>query len=147
MKKHLSSSGLLLAVLLPAGLSTGCTAIGLAVGAVADSYKDKVVKPVRGAQQVHTLKAGAAVELRLRDGRAVRGRYRGLDWTLNEARVSQYKVAGRVLAHDLALPAPGPGARLALTRGHVAPGELIGFGPGFVVFREELGRPLVRVSL
>ena len=145
--KHFSFSALL-AIFVAAGASTGCaTAIGLAVGVGIDRQKDKVVKPVGGAQEVHTLRAGTVVELRLRDGRALRGRYRGLDWTLTEARISRYKIAGGALAHDLALPALGRGARLALTRGAVAAGELIGYGPDFIIFREEEEKPPVRVSL
>ena len=128
-----------LSVLLAAGPSTGCTAIGFAAGAAADRFQEKVVKPAGGARDVEALQAGAAVELTLRDGRTVRGRYQGLDLTVTEARIPQYQASARDLAETLGLPGPGPGARVALTRGAEATGELIGYGPDFVVFRERGG--------
>jgi hypothetical protein len=136
----------LLCGLLAAGPSTGCTAIGAAVGAAADHDKEKVVKPI-DTEALESLKDGASIEVRLRDGRSLRGRYRGLDWALTDDRIARYEVSGRALANDLGLPAPGPGARLALTRGEVASGELLGFGADFVVFREDEQRMPVRVSL
>lgn len=143
----LRSSVLLLTVLLPGGLSTGCTAIGAAVGAAADHHKEKVVTSLGDAREVLSLKEGQEVELRLRDGGTVRGRYQGLDWTLTEARVSRYEATGRDIAHALDLPAPGPGATLELTRGMIATGQLIGYGHDFVVFGEDPDGRAARVSL
>ncbi len=137
----------LLSVLLAAGPSTGCTAIGFAAGAAADRFQENVVKPAGGARDVETLQVGTAVELTLRDGRTVRGRFQGLDLTVTEARIPQYQASARDLAEKLGLPGPGPGARVALTRGAEATGELIGYGPDFVVFREREGKPPVVVSL
>jgi hypothetical protein len=66
---------------------------------------------------------------------------------LTETRLSRYKSTGQALARDLTLPAPGPGASLVLTGDRVAIGELVGYGPGFVVFCEQPEGPPTRVPL
>jgi hypothetical protein len=136
----------LLVLPLLVGASTNCTFIGAGVGASVDRRHASFVKLEGGVGGVDSLEDDAQVELLLRDGRKVEGRYRGLDWTLTDARLSLYESQGADIARNLALPAPGPGASLSFRAGVVS-GRLFGYGPRFVVFREEPEGVPVRVFL
>lgn len=146
MRHSTSACVPILALALAGGGLAACTAIGYGVGALIDKGKDKKVKPVGGAQDVETLPPGTAVELQLHDGRVLRGRYQGLDWTRADDYPSRYEAARRSLAAEVTLPELGPGARIAVTNGTVAEGELLGFGPGFVLFDEHGGGEPTRVA-
>jgi hypothetical protein len=71
----------LLVLPLCVGSTTSCTLIGMAVGASADRHNEKVVGVVGSVQDLHALKEGTRVELLLRDGRKLRGRYLGAEST------------------------------------------------------------------
>ena len=113
----------------------GCTFIGWGLGAHADKGKPPQHKPVaRG--DVDTLKVGEAIEIQLWDGRRLSGKYLGLEWTRPEVYGPRYEAARKKLEPELQLPALGPGARVVVTEGGTATGDLRGIGPGFVRFLE-----------
>jgi hypothetical protein len=66
--------------------TSGCTLIGAAVGAAVDRHAQKTVKPI-DAEDVESLQVGARIELELKDGRTLCGRYRGLDRSSSAAGV------------------------------------------------------------
>jgi len=134
-----------LPVLSVLGSSVGCTLIGAAVGASVDRHAAKVVKPM-DVRDVRALEAGATIELQLKDGRSLRGRYRGLDWTLTDTRLSQYAAISGPLARELDLPAPGEAVRVTLAgSGSTQTGELLGYGGDFLVLSGTDGAPPTRV--
>ena len=55
--------------------ATGCTLIGLGIGAIVDAKKKPVVVP---GDQVAAIEKGAPVRIELKDGRRIQGRFLGL---------------------------------------------------------------------
>ena len=55
--------------------ATGCTLIGLGIGAIVDSGKKPVVVP---GDQVAAIEKGASLRIELKDGRRIEGKFLGL---------------------------------------------------------------------
>jgi hypothetical protein len=141
--KGVGSCTLLLLLLVGAGSSYGCaTAAGFAMGSAADRDKGKVARPLGSVQEIRGLEPGTPVELQLRDERRLRGRYQGLDTTVTDGLIARYRAAGDTLSRELGLPATGPGAQLELRGPLRTSGELIGYTPDAVIFKEGERSPL-----
>ena len=63
-------------VAIAAGLAAGCSLIGLGIGTVIDGDKKATTVP---GWMIESVRPGRKVTLALRDGRIVKGTYRGLD--------------------------------------------------------------------
>jgi hypothetical protein len=123
-----------LALVLSVSLS-GCTVVGLGLGALQDSKAPPKAKPV-AKSEVDTLAVGEAIEIQLWDGTRLSGKYQGLRWENPDAYAPRYEEARGKLAKDVAIPALGPGARVVVTSGGSAAGEFVGVGAGVIRFVE-----------
>jgi hypothetical protein len=120
----------------------GCTLIGFVVGEMSDRGS-KPVSPSLPPAELTVLRPGSGIQLQLRDGTRVGGRYKGLDFTRPESYPARYEAAVRESGAESPLPALGAGARVVLGNGDAIEGELLGLGPGFVSVRTTRGKEKV----
>jgi len=109
--------------------ASGCSLIGLGVGAISDSRQKMLTLP---GWQIETVAKGRDVVLSLADGSTLAGKLEGLvpePWEEYRTRYASFR--SREGAPKL--PALGPGATLKGRNGGVTQGDLLGFDPGVVL--------------
>lgn len=114
--------------------ATGCSLIGLGIGAAVDSQnKDREIP----GWELTEVEPGAPISLLLVDGSRISGRLGGVELIPPSDYASRYAEARRALGSQTPLPALGPGARLLGVQGGSGSGQLLGFTTRGVVFHLE----------
>jgi len=113
--------------------STGCSLIGLGLGARADKKRMSTPSPA-SPWEVHELKPGARLVLQLRDGERVAGPYDGLELRSQEEYAPAYAAACAARPEGFDLPELGPGVWLN-PAGETREVELVGLDLRGVVLR------------
>lgn len=109
--------------------SSGCSLVGLGIGAISDSHQKTATLP---AWQIETVAKGREVVLSLLDGSTLAGKLEGVvpeprdEYRTRYASLSFREGAPR-------LPALGPGATVKGRNGRSEQCELLGFDPGVVL--------------
>jgi hypothetical protein len=122
----------------------GCTLIGLGIGALVDRGSAGKRKPVPTVS-VTTLDEGRAIELTLRDGSLITGRYQGLEPVPEKPYGERWRESLQALAGEVSLPGLGP-VHVRTKAGAEGDVTLLGLGPGYLSVRAG-NAPLERVPL
>ncbi len=104
---------------------TGCTLIGYSVGSIVDSGKPDR-RPLPG-WKMETLKPGTKIDLYLRDGTVLSGKYSGLYQRSEEEYAGLYAAAREENQKEVLLPPLGESLAVTYTAGKDTAGVLLGF--------------------
>ncbi len=134
----------ILALLLLSPAVSGCTVVGLGVGAALDAGKGKPLVPQ--ALNTGEVKPGKRITLTLRDDSKVSGTFRGVVAVPPEAYAVSYDRARADLGNDATLPCLGEEVVIVMDSGDTVTGRLLGFDNERVVLESATGPSDVRVG-
>jgi len=123
--------------------ASGCSLIGLGVGAISDSRQKMLTLP---GWQIETVAKGRDVVLSLADGSTLAGKFEGLvpePWEEYRTRYASF----RSREGAPRLPVLGPGATVKGRNGVVTQGDLLGFDAGVVLIGYAGRSAPARISL
>ena len=132
-------------VVVVAAALTGCSLIGLGIGALVDKDKAGKTKPIE-ARRVGAVGPGTAVDISLTDGGQLSGKYVGLVPVPPEQYADSFARSREANGSEHS-PALGSTVTVALKSGKEKHGELLGFNPRLLVIRETAGQPSTDVEL
>lgn len=112
--------------------ATGCSLIGLGIGAAIDSKKKPATIP---GWKVESVEPGRKTTLALKDGRVLSGTYRGLEPAAAGDYASRWAASQRRAAPAVRLPDLGPGAVVTTRSGPRGDGEFVGLDHGALWMR------------
>ena len=112
-------------ILIPA--VSGCSLLGLGVGAVADAGKKNEVAPRLAASW--RIEPGKKITLRLKDDSKISGRFRGVSRVRSDEYAAAYEHARTALWHNARLPQLEDEVDLLLESGDTVRARWLGFGP------------------
>jgi len=129
-------------------LSTGCSLVGLGVGAALDGKRNRAAKTayLQGFE-VSRIKPGARLTLVLTGGERIAGRYEGLDTAPVAAEYGPRYARARADVHELALPDLGERVILQTVSGSATTGAFAGFDLGQIVLQPDGEARTVRLTL
>jgi len=106
--------------------NTGCSLIGLGVGAIVDSNQQD--RRLVGTGEVFRVTPGTLLQLSMRDGSTIRGRYLGTGPASREEWEKRYAAVRATVLPEGPLPAPGDSIKVRLGRLRSLLGTFRSFG-------------------
>lgn len=124
---------------------TGCSLVGLGVGSLVDAGKPSR-REIPG-WEVETVKPGSKLDVFLKSGEMLTGKFLGVETAPKEAYAEKYSLAREQAPNDNPLPSLGDTVTVVDSFGERGKGEFLGFDYLSIVLKSEQKPEPVRVSL
>ncbi len=136
MKRCILSAGMAISILSLSFLFGGCCLIGLGIGSISDAHKPAVI--TTPSSQIQSVEPGKNVDMVLRDGTVLKGKYEGVQSVPEEEYATRYEETCAQNISLNALPRLGERVRVSFV-GNNPPGvvecEFSGFDLGLIMVK------------